>query len=138
MRAFLFSLVVACGATGGSLAGDEADLFGGYDGKEPVPDGLRKAYTAFARQTKEGAVESYLLPHAAVAITRQARPEKEREYGRDMNLPFLRNGFSSDVRSLRKDPDDCYLVRTGTSAIWFVQTKSGAWKIYSYLDKPIE
>jgi len=39
---------------------------------------------------------------------------------------------------VRKDRDDCYLIRTDGTAIWFVQNKSGAWKVYRYLDKPIQ
>jgi hypothetical protein len=114
------------------------DPFRNYDGKEPVPEGLRKAYTAFVRAAKDGAVEeSSCLPHA-VTISREARPEKSQEYGRDINLPFLRDRFSPLVRLVQKDPDGCYLVRTATTAIWFVQIKSGAWKVCRYLDKPIE
>jgi hypothetical protein len=140
MRGFLVALVFACSAPllgAHVMAEDVNDPFRTYDGKEPVPEGLRKAYAAFARNAKDGGVaESSYLPYA-VNITREARPEKSQEYGQDINLPFLRERFSPLVWSVRKDPDDCYLVRTGTTAIWFVQTKSGAWKIYHYLDKPI-
>jgi hypothetical protein len=140
MRAFLVALALACAVPlmSVSSAEDVADPFRSYDGKEPVPDGLRKAYTAFARAAKDGGVDSSsLLPHG-VTISREPRPEKTQEYGQDINLPFLRDRFSPAVRVVRKDPDDCYLIRTDTTAIWFVQTKSGAWKMYSYRDKPIE
>ncbi len=137
---FMLGFAIAFCSVGGSAsaADDAADLFRKYRGKEAVPDGLRKAYTAFANQTRDGSVESFLLPHAPIAITREPRPEKDREYGRDINVPFLRNGFSATVLNVRKDPDDCYLIRTGSSAIWRVETKSGVWRIYSYFDKPIE
>jgi hypothetical protein len=140
MRAFLAALALACTAPllgASSAAEDVPDPFRSYDGKEPVPEGLRQAYTGFVRAAKDGGVESSCLPHG-VTISREARPEKSREYGQDINLPFLRDGFSPAVRLVRKDPDDCYLVRTDTTAIWFVQTKSGAWKVYRYFDKPIE
>jgi hypothetical protein len=136
MRPILLGLAAAVAAAA-PRAGDEPDPFRGYEGKEPVPAGLREAYTEFAKAARAGAPERFCLPHA-VEVTRDARPVNDREYGRDMNLPFLRDGFSPRVVSVRKDPDDCYLVRTGTSAIGFVQTKSGAWKVYRYYDKPIE
>ena len=138
MRFFLIGLTLAC-SVASKAAEPNPDLFAGYDKKEPVPEGLRKAYTAFAGQAKKGErVDSYLLPHSAVSITDKARPEKHSEYGRDINIPFLKERFAPAVFSVRKDPDDCYLIRTATTAIWYVETKSGAWKIYSYLDKPIE
>ncbi len=123
----------------GPIVAADADPFEKYAGKEPVPEGLRTVFVAFAKQAARGEdVTSFLLPHSAVTITRDERSEKNRDYGRDINLPFLKSHFSAAVFSIRKDPDDCYLVRTGTTAIWFVETKSGAWKIYSYLDKPIQ
>ena len=138
MRLFSICLTLAF-AVAARAAEPASDPFAGYDKKEPVPEGLRKAYTAFAGQAKKGErVDSYLLPHAAVSITDKARPEKDGEYGRDINIPFLKERFAPAVFSVRKDPDDCYLVRTATTAIWFVETKSGVWKIYSYLDKPIQ
>ena len=55
-----------------------------------------------------------------------------------MNLPFLKSGFSAAVLSARKDSDDCFLLRTGTTALSFVETKSGEWRIYRYFDKPMD
>ena len=39
---------------------------------------------------------------------------------------------------IRKDSENCYLIRTNTTALWFVETKSMGWKLYRYLDKPKE
>lgn len=39
---------------------------------------------------------------------------------------------------VRKEGEGCYLVRTNTTALWFVETKSMGWKLYEYLDKPIK
>jgi len=36
-----------------------------------------------------------------------------------------------------KDAEGCYLLRTNTTALWFVETKTLGWKLYRYLDKPI-
>lgn len=117
-------------------ADDVPDPFREYKGKEPVPEGLREAYTGFVRSAKGGSVAAYVLPQA-VATSQKARPADKREYGNDLNEDFLKNGFSPDVQVVQKEEDDCYLLRTGSSAIWFVQNKSGAWKVYRYLDKPI-
>ena len=140
MRAILTGLLLTCGVplcTAVAFADEAPDPFREYKGKEPVPAGLREAYTGFVRAAKDGNVESFCLPHA-VTTSHGARPEKSREYGQDINLPFLRDGFSPVVQTVRKDPDDCYLIRAGSTAIWFVQNKSGEWKVYRYLDKPIQ
>lgn len=116
---------------------DTPDPFQNYQGKEPIPEGLREAFTGFVRSAQGGSVEAWLLPQS-VKTSQEPRPQDTREYGDDINADFLKNGFSPAVWRLRNDGDDCYLVRTGTSAIWFVQNKSGAWKVYRYLDKPIK
>ncbi len=121
-----------------ALATDDVpNPFRAYKGNEPVPDALRETYTGFVRSAKGGSVAAYMLPHA-VPTSQKARPEDKREYSDDINEDFLKNGFSAEVRVVRKDCDDCYLLRTGSTAIWFVQTKSGAWKVYRYMDKPIQ
>ena len=135
MRAILTGLMLTCGAAA-SAADDAPDPFREYEGQEPVPEGLRETYTGFVRSARGGSVAAYLLPHG-VKTTREPRPKDSREYGDDINEDFLRSGFSPEVRVVRKDGDDCYLIRTASSAIWFVQNKSGAWKVYRYLDKPI-
>ena len=113
------------------------DPFREYKGKEPIPEGLREAYTGFVRAAKGGSVAAYLLPNA-VKISRDPRPKASREYGEEINEDFLKNGFSPLICSVHKDADDCYLIRTNSTAIWFVQSKSGAWKVYRYSDMPID
>lgn len=117
--------------------GGKFDPFQEYKGKEPVPEGLREAYTGFALAAPSGDVRAYLLPQA-VGISKQPRPSEMREYGEEVNEEYLKKGFSPMVRSVRKDGDENYLIRTGSTALWFVQIKSGAWKIYRYRDKPIQ
>lgn len=118
------------------LAAEEEDPFREYRGDEPVPERLRETFARFAKAAKSGSVVSYLLPHA-VEQTTGRRPESSREYGQNINADFLQNHFQGMVQTFRKDFDDCYLIRTSTSAIWWVQTKSGEWRVYRYLDKPI-
>ena len=140
MRTILTGLALTCGmalCTAALAADDMPDPFREYKGKEPVPDALREAYTGFVRSAKGGSVAAYVLPQA-VPTSQKPRPADKREYGGDINEDFLKNGFSPEVRVVRKEEDDCYLLRTGSTAIWFVQNKSGAWKVYRYLDKPIE
>jgi RNA polymerase sigma factor (sigma-70 family) len=123
-------------ATGKVAHDGDADLFKEYQGTEKVPESLRKTFAAFAMGAREGKVDPFCLP-SAVSISREARPNHP-EQGRDINLPFLRNGFSPHVLTVRKEAEDCYLLRTGTSATRWVQTRAGDWKLYGYLDKPIE
>lgn len=113
----------------------EQELFG-EELRKTVPLDLQAAYAKFVQGTKNDDVTSSCLPHS-VSVSREPRPKGKQGYGQDMNLPFLKDRFSPKVRTVRKDPDDTYLIRTATSAIWFVQTKSGVWKIYQYFDKPI-
>ena len=137
MRVLLATVGALVWLTAGDLRAADTDPFREYTGAEKVPDGLRTAYVGFARAAKTGSVQTFCLPHA-VTMTREARPEKNQEYGQEINVPFLREHFSPLVRTVRADPDNCYLIRTDTTALWFVQTKLGAWKVYRYLDKPIE
>lgn len=126
-------------------AKDVPDPFREYKGNEPssaqkyaaVPEGLRETYTGFVRSAKGGSVLAYLLPNA-VKTTLKPRPKDSRNVGEDANEDFLMNGFSPLVRNVLKEGDDCYLIRTDSTAICFVQNKSGAWKIYRYADMPID
>lgn len=138
MRAMLtvLLLIPAC-AFSASAADNDPDPFREYKDKEPVPKELRETFAGFVRSAKGGSVAAYLLPHS-VNTSLEPRPKEIREYGQDINADFLKNGFTSLVRTVRKDGDDCYLIRTDSTAIWFVQNKSGAWKVYRYLDKPIQ
>lgn len=138
MRAMLAGLMLICGVTltaADKLTDEVPDPFQEYKGKEPVPKGLRETFTGSVRSARGGNVAEYLLPHG---VKTGRAPCRNREYGEDINEDFLKNAFSPLVRDVRKDGDDCYLIRTDSTAIWFVQNKSGAWKVYRYLDKPIE
>jgi hypothetical protein len=114
-----------------------ADPFREYKSKEPVPEGLREAFTGFVRSARGGRVLAYLLPHG-VKTTRRPRPKDSRDRGEDINEDFIKKGFSALVRDVLKVGDDCYVIRTNSSSIGFVQTISGAWKVYRYVDMPME
>jgi hypothetical protein len=131
-RQLIVAVSVGAAWTAATFAAPEAPrepvphpLLRKYQGKEAIPDGLVRAYAAFVAAIPDGEVGRFCLPHA-VTVTRDPRPFQDREYGTEMNLPFLRKGFAADVLSFRKEPDDSYLIRTGTSALWFVETRSGA------------
>jgi hypothetical protein len=137
MRALLTTCLLLLGTGTITVASDDTpDPFRHYKGKEPVPEKLRETYTGFVRSARGGSVMAYLLPQA-VKTSLEPRPQASREYGDDINADFLKNYFSPDIQVVRREQDDCYLLRTSTSALWFVQTQSGAWKVYRYLDKPI-
>jgi hypothetical protein len=108
------------------------------DAKPELPADLQKTFAAFANAMKAGDVariQAACLPHS-VAITHE--PRKNPEYGQDINIPFAKETFRAHIASVRKDGEGCYLIRTDTSAIWFVETRAMGWRIYKYLDKPIE
>jgi len=86
---------------------------------------------------KQGEIEKSCLP-GKIKFTAKPRPDDRREYGQDINLPFLKDGFSKEVLNFSKNADGEYLIRTGTTALWFEKTKDGKWKLSKYLDKPIE
>jgi len=111
-----------------------------YRGEVELPDSLYTVYAQLVEAIESGdqdAIQQYCLPEA-VTITTGARPEQTRAYGQDMNLPFLKRGFGKDILNLRKDSDQSYLIRTGSSYLFFVRVHSTGWKLYRYGDKPIE
>lgn len=116
------------------------ELLKDYRGEVQLPEDLYDAYAAFVKAIEtadQGTIRKHCLPHS-VKFTTDVRPEKTREYGQDMNIPFLKKGFHKYILNLRKDSEDTYLVRSGSSYMWFVRTKSEGWKLYRYGDKPIE
>src|SRR5688500_17520416 len=65
-----------------------------YRSDENVPTGLLDAYVTFAKAAQAtGDVSALPLPQA-VEITTAGRPENGREYGTNINVPYLKSGFS--------------------------------------------
>ena len=116
-----------------------AQWFENHRGETQIPDALVQKYGEFVKSARQPQSDflNIMLPHS-ISISYQERPAATREYGGDLNLPFLQNGFDAQVQSVRKDGADCYLLRTTSSALWFVETKSQGWRLYRYLDKPIK
>ena len=88
-----------------------------------LPETLKTTYEDLVAAIKSGdssTIKQYYLPFS-IEITDQQR-----------------ESFDETIASVRKDDDNCYLVRTTTTALWFVETKTMGWKLYRYLDKPIE
>ena len=118
----------------------QKELLKDYHGQVQLPADLYDAYAAFIKAIEtadQGAIQMHCLPHS-VTFTTGGRSEKEREYGPDINIPFLKKGFHKYILNLRKDSEDTHLIRTGSSHMWFVRTKSEGWKLYRYGDKPIK
>jgi hypothetical protein len=116
------------------------ELLKDYRGEVQLPDDLYDAYSAFVAAVEtadEEAIEKHCVPYS-VAFTTDARPEATREYGTDINIPFLRRGFHKYILNLAQDSEDTYLIRTGSSYMRFVRTKAEGWKLYRYGDKPIQ
>jgi hypothetical protein len=110
-----------------------------YDGETPVPEDLYRAYRKLVELMRRGdrdQLSSVSLP-GSVRLQTEPRPKGKVELGEELSLPFARERFSPHVRLLRKERDDVYLIRTSTSYLRFVCTRSGAWRLYHYGDKPI-
>ena len=111
-----------------------------YRGEVELPDDLYTVYAHLVDAIEtgdQGEIQQYCLPQA-VTFTTGARPEQSRAYGQDMNLPFLKRGFHKYILNLRKDSDQSYLIRTGSSYLSFVRTHTTGWRLYRYGDKPIK
>jgi hypothetical protein len=123
-----------------TAAAQYKQLLDEYRGPVILPGELLDTYGRFVTATKEPTPEvfnEFCLPNS-VEITVDPRPEKGRFYGRDLNLPFLKNEFASRILVLRNEDGKAFLIRTATSYIRFVDTAATGWKIYDYGDKPIE
>jgi formylglycine-generating enzyme required for sulfatase activity/outer membrane protein assembly factor BamB len=111
-----------------------------YRGAVVLPAELRRTYAelvAAFQAGKQTEIEDFCLP-GKIKFTVNPRPKSQEEYGQEINLPFLKAGFHKSVLNLRKDGDTEYLIRTGSTALWFLRTEEGKWKLSKYLDKPIQ
>jgi hypothetical protein len=119
---------------------EQRPLLRNYRGKERLPNALYKTYADLVEAMAAGdesRIKRYCLP-GSVTVKQEARPEKEREYGQNINLPFLGKGFQKEVEGVSRPAEDIYLIRTATSALFFVETRRSGWKLFRYFDKPIE
>jgi hypothetical protein len=107
--------------------------------EEQVPQLLVQAYAAFVKETREKVpdLSRYVLP-GGVQVSHEARKKGDENRGDDLNVPFLTSDFVANVEIAAKIGEDTWLVRTSSSALWFVHTHSDKWMICRYLDKPIE
>lgn len=108
--------------------------------KLKIPPDLLKVYKMFVQDSK-GPTEERLYYHClpyTVRVNPKPREEKFRNYGSDINIPFLRKGFEPQLTGIEKVNDDVYQLGTLTSCLWYVRTKTFGWKIYRYEDGPQE
>ncbi|MBA4064484.1 MAG: hypothetical protein C0501_12370 [Isosphaera sp.] len=104
--------------------------------EDAPPTGLVTTYAAFVAAVRTGDVAKFCLPHA---VEVSGKPDPARgDYGSGMNLPWMKQLFREKVVSCRRDGDDGFLIRTSSSYLHWVQTRSGEWRIYRYGDKPVE
>lgn len=119
---------------------EQRELLRHYDGSEKIPHQLYQVYAQLVKAIEAGSqanTNEFCLPHS-VTYTAKERLKRSRGYGHNMNIPFLKKGFDKYIRNLRNEPQDCYLIRTGSTAMWFINTDKWGWKLYRYLDKPIQ
>ena len=104
-----------------------------------VPDDLYRAYDALVKAIETGdqvEIKKHCLPHA-ITFTTEPRPEKGQEFGQDMNMAFLEKGFHKYIQNVANVSEEVIAIRTGSTHMSFVKTKSGKWMLYRYFDKPI-
>ena len=131
--ALLAMALVACAA-------DDKELLKQYKGEVVLPTELLQTYgnlVAAMKTGKQEEIEKFCVT-GKIKLTTDPRPKDKREYGQDINLPYLKDGFDKFILNLRKDSDTEYLIRTGSTALWLTKTEDGKWKVSKYLDKPIE
>lgn len=137
MTTLLLAVTFACAGP----PTDKAALFkdcmfdkGGKDDNRP-PESLQRTYAAFVASVKGGGQAKFCL--SSVEVTDKEDPKRD-DFGTGINIPWMKVNFRADVVVCEKQSDDTFLLRTGTSATWWVQTRSGEWKLFKYLDKPIQ
>jgi hypothetical protein len=123
----------------------EREVLNDYQGKpKPAPE-LLKAYAAFVQTARKNpgerindkgtlAIEVHCLPKS-VTIKNEERAKPG--YGEGINIRFLLTGFRPEIRKLEKLDQDCYIIRTPSSILWFVETEMLGWKLYRYHDAPL-
>lgn len=127
--------LVSAGMGGGRAYAAAVDA----DGK-PVPRELLSAYQTFVEAAKAGdigALTALALP-SSLPVSVAPRAQGKEEFGTDVNMPFLKKGFHPEIVRIHNEKKNCYLIRTGSTALWYVRGADKRWWIYKYLDKPME
>ncbi len=141
MRGIRLAGVTVLLAAAWLLAFDGPDeLLKHYRGSEQIPAGLFQAYARLVASLETGdagEIERNGLPHG-LTISREERPAGRRDCGNDINLPYVKSGFQKEILTVRQDGEGCYLIRTASTALWFVETRHMGWRLYRWLDKPIQ
>jgi hypothetical protein len=133
MKLLIFILLISGVAYADTL------LSPNHQGTKP-PNDLLDAYRTFvdaARAGDVGTLKRFILP-GAVEVCLSARDTKTREYGQDINKDFMKEGFVPLVVMTHSESPEVFTFRTGSSAISFAKIDSIGWRIYRYIDKPIE
>ncbi len=115
--------------------------------KTKIPEKLLDTYYDFIKlilsdnfkrlvwNNKKEAYEYFLHPDI-VEIDATKRKDYQ-NMGNEMNLYFIESGFSPKIMEVREVNKSVYQIRTGSSSLWFVETKKNGWKLFKYRDKPI-
>ena len=86
-----------------------AQYFENHRGEAQIPAALVRRYGEFVKSARQPQSDflSILLP-GSVSFSCDERPAATREYGGDLNLPFLQKQFEAQISLVRKDSADCY------------------------------
>lgn len=107
--------------------------------KKTIPKSLFNTYIKFVNALYAGDVDEikkyFLLPkHIEIESFEKS---EDIDYGRNINLPFIRDRFDKRIWRIMKKGESIFLIRTGTTALTFVETKKMGWLLIEYFDKPI-
>jgi hypothetical protein len=111
-----------------------------YRGNEEIPEALYQTYANLVEAMIAGERDGIkkLCLQGSVQVTEEGG---DGEYSRNVNeirLPFARKVFQKQIQGIQLGADGTCSIRTNTSTLFFVETKSSGWMLYRYYDKPIE
>lgn len=139
-KVFFICLMLSLWITPICFSSEKPELLKHYDGNIEIPNELftiyQKLIEAFERGDA-GDITQLSLPQCH-KFNYEANQRPSWGYFDELNIPYVKsNIFDKYIRSVRKDAEGCYLIRTATTALWFIETKYLGWRLYRFLDKDI-
>ena len=110
-----------------------------YRGSTTLPPRLLEMYADLVGLFDAGKPEAIRKICVSDGVTITDMPREQANMGKhgEINLRFLNDGFDRNIQSVRQDSERECLIRTSSTALWFILTEDGMWRLKDYLDKPI-
>ncbi len=99
------------------------------------PEKLRLTYAALVASVKTGGQAKFCL--RSVEVIDREVPDRPMS-AQGINIPWMKTNFSAEVVMCEKQSDGTFYFRTNTSLLYWVEARSGEWKLFMYGDKPIK